>query len=259
MRQLPPSRCLRLPALRVAGFLAALALSGCTTYTDYSAFVRNPKPLVTSTEYRLAPPDVITITSRVVRETDGHTEQIRPDGKITLPLIGSVFIAGKTCEDVSADLQARYREFYREADISLRVAAFRSKHVYVFGEVSAPGPYEYDGANTILGTLARAQPTRLAYQGHIDVLRPNADGKLVKHMTIDLNEMVHEGDTTHDAVLEEGDIIYVPPSPLARVGLALQELLLPIQPAASTVKGPADIGDTVTGSTTYGGRNTNQP
>jgi polysaccharide export outer membrane protein len=154
-----------------------------------------------------------------------------------------VFVAGRTPEQIRADLQARAREFYEDADVSLRVTDYRSKKIFVFGEVQVPGAYEYNGANTVLGTLARAQPNRLADPSRVQVLRPNADGELVARMTVDLDKMVKDGDTALDAVLEEGDIIYVPPTTLAAIGLAFQQLLLPIQPAASVVAGPVDIYD----------------
>ncbi len=228
---------------------AAVVLSavGCTTYTDYAAFVREPRPLVTATDYRLAPPDVITITSKRVREIAGHTEQIRPDGKITLPLLGTVYVAGRTVEEVSAELSHVAQAYYEDADVSVRVVAFNSKKIFVFGEVGLAGAYPYDGANTVLETLAVAQPTRLADPNQILVLRPNTDGELVRRMTIRLDDMVKEGDVSLDAVLEEGDILYIPPNPLAAIGLAFQQLLLPIQPMASTVQGPGDIDDSVRG------------
>lgn len=225
--------------LLLCAFLALPA--GCERYTDVKSFVVTPRPLVTATDYRLAPPDVITIVSKRVREISGHQEQIRPDGKITLPLLGSYFVAGKTCEEASADLQLLARQFYDDADVSLRVEAYNSKRIYVWGEVASPGPYSYNGANTILDVLARAQPTRLAEPGRIHILRPARAGSEIKRMTIDLDEMVKRGDTALDAVLEEGDIIYVPANGLAAVGLAFQQVLLPIQPAAATVRGPADI------------------
>jgi protein involved in polysaccharide export with SLBB domain len=222
---------------------ALLALAGgCTRHVDYDAFVQDPKPAVSTTEYRLAPPDVIAITSRRVHEINTHTETIRPDGKITLPLLGSVYVAGKTCEEASAELQKLAQEYYEDADVSLRVYQFASKHIYVFGEVIGAGAYQYTGTNTVLETLARAQPTRLADRSRIEILRPSKDGKLVRRMTIDLDQMVQEGQTQHDGQLAEGDIVYVPPTVLAEVGLALQQLLLPIQPAAATVAGPGQIG-----------------
>ena len=217
-------------------------LVGCqSTYTDFDAFVRDPQPLVTSTEYRLAPPDVIRITSKRVRELHGHTETIRPDGRITLPLIGAVMVTGKTPEEASIEIQKLAVDFYEDADVSLRVEIFRSKKIFVFGEVQVVGAYPYDGTNTVLRTLATAQPTRLADPANIQVMRPNRKGEMVKRMTIDLNKMVRTGDTALDAVLEEGDILFVPPNPLASVGLAFQQLLLPLQPAAQTVQAPTDI------------------
>jgi protein involved in polysaccharide export with SLBB domain len=230
---------------------------GCQkTYTDYSAFISEPRPLVTLTEYRMAPPDSVLITSKRVRELNGHSETIRPDGKLTLPLLGSVFVAGMTMEEVSAELEEMAKDFYEDADVSVRVIGFRSKKIYVFGEVGTVGPYPYNGANTVLGTLATAQPSRLADPARIHILRPNKDGELVKRMTINLNKMVKEGDIALDAVLEEGDIIFVPPNPLAAIGLALQQLLLPLQPAAQTVANPVDIDDD-TRTRTYGGNESN--
>ena len=71
-------------------------------------------------------------------------------------------------------------------------------------------------------------------------------------MTIDLDRMITTGDTTLDTVLQEGDIIYVPPNGLARVGLTFQQLLFPIRPIADTVGGPADIVGEATGTRPYG-------
>ncbi|MCE9589133.1 MAG: polysaccharide export protein [Planctomycetes bacterium] len=241
-------------ASALLAMLIVLCASGCQTqYHDYAAFVKEPRPLVTSTEYRMAPPDVVLIASKRVREINGHEEQIRSDGRMTLPLLGSVYVAGKTPEQLAAELEKMARDYYDDADVSVRVTGYNSKRLFIFGQVALPGPYPYDGANTVLGTLARAQPTPLADPQRILVLRPNTKGELVRRMTIDLNQMIREGDLALNVVLEEGDIIYIPPNPLAAVGMAFQQVLLPIQPAASTVRGPASIYDTGSGSAVYGG------
>jgi len=203
------------------------------TYTDYNAFIKYPIKPVAATEYRMSPPDVITIRSKRVREVNGHTEQIRADGRVSLPLIGSIYIAGMTPEEASAELEAMAREYYSDADIALRVVGYNSKKVFVFGEVNRPGPYPFTGENTVLNTMARAQPNRLADPAKVQVLRPNHDGQLIRRMTVDLNRMIEGGDLTMNALLEENDIIYVPPTPAAEIGLALQHLLIPVQPAAS--------------------------
>lgn len=226
------------PAAVAVGLLMLL---GCQTYHDYSAFVSEPRPIVTANTYRMEPPDSVYITSRRVREINGQQQQIRPDGKITLPLLGTFYVAGRTPEEVSAELEKMARDYYDDADVTVRVVGFNSKKIYVFGEVGVSGPYAYNGANTVLDTLARAQPTRFADPAKILVLRPNPDGELIRRMTVDLNKMIREGDTTLDAVLEEDDIIFVPANPLAAIGIGIQQVLLPITPAASTFQGPSQI------------------
>ncbi len=233
--------------------VCTLCLTGCQkTFTDYSSFINEPRPVVTATEYRMAPPDVVQVYSKRVREVHRHTETVSPDGKLTLPLLGRVYVAGKTTEEVEAELRVLAQEYYEDADISVRVIGYASKKIFVFGEVSRPGPYAYNGANTVLETMSKAQPTRLADPSKVQVLRPNADGDLIRKMTVDLDKMVKEGDTLLDAVMEEGDIIYVPPTPLASVALGFQQLLLPFQPIASTVAGPAEIQTEARGYSSYG-------
>lgn len=221
-----------------------LLLAGCArVYTDYSAFVSDPHQLVSANEYRMAPPDVVQIRSKRVREIAGYSERISPDGKINLPLLGPVFVAGKTQLELAAELEELARAYYQDADVSVHVVGYHSQKIFVFGEVASPGPYSYTGANTLLRLMAQAQPTRLADPAKVQVLRPNADGRLVKRMTVDLNKMVMKGDMTLNAMLEDGDVIYVPANPLASVGLTMQQLLLPIRPMAETVRGPKDIDD----------------
>lgn len=233
--------------------VCAFFMNGCTkTYTDYSSFINEPRPLVTATEYRMAPPDTVQIYSKRIREIHRHTETVSPDGKLTLPLLGRIYVAGMTTEEVEAELKIMAQEFYEDADVSVRVVDYASKKIFVFGEVARPGPYTYNGANTVLGTMSRAQPTRLADPSKILVLRPNEDGEMIRKMTVDMNKMVKDGDLLLNAVMEEGDIIYVPPTPLAAVALGFQQLLLPFQPIASTVAGPSDIQYQARGQSTYG-------
>lgn len=257
----PPARRTRPRPRRVVVWIGLLGLAvlacGCTRYHDVDAFVHTPVPVVTATEYRMAPPDVVLIESKRVREINGHSEMIRTDGKITLPLLGTVMIAGKTPEEAAADLQKMARDYYNDADVTLRVVEYQSKLIYVWGQVSSPGPYPYDGTNTIFRALSEAHPTYLSDYGRVEVMRPGRNGAPTKRMTIDLDDMAKKGDMTFNAVLEEGDVIYVPANPLAAAGLALQQLLLPIQPAAQVVNGPAQIVESAYGKRAYGSRTSN--
>lgn len=231
----------RLATLLLVVMLCMVGCQRLPVYTDYASFVPFEPKLVSSTEYRVSPPDVILLQSKRFREIDDHQEMIRPDGKLTLPLIGSLYVAGLTVEEVGELVSKKAQEFYEDAEVSARVVAYNSKKVYVFGEVSAQGGFPYDGANTILETLSLAMPTRLADASKIVILRPNRDKTKIRRMTIDFHKMIHKGDTHLDAVLEEGDIIYVPANGYAEVGYAMQQLLLPIIPASSAIRGGNQI------------------
>lgn len=242
----------------LAGLIAALLLlvvAGCNQtprYTDYHAFIQEPRPVVNDTPYRIGPPDVIEFKSYRIREIDGHREAVSPDGKVNLPLLGTMVVAGKTTEEIRNELIAKAQFYYDDADVTVRVSKYASKKFFVFGQVSAPGAYFYTGANTVLNTLAQAQPTELADPTQIQILRPSPDGQLRARMTINLDEMVTMGDTTLNAVLQEGDIIYVPANGMAKVALAMEQLLLPLRPITGVVNGPGDVTEAATGRRPYG-------
>jgi hypothetical protein len=78
------------------------------------------------------------------------------------------------------------------------------------------------------------------------LLRPRENGEPAR-LRIDVDEMIKTGDMRRNAVLEAGDVLYIPPNGFAATGLALQQLLLPLQPAAQVVQSPADIDDSARG------------
>jgi protein involved in polysaccharide export with SLBB domain len=233
---------------RAVAVALLLIAAGCQTYHDVAAFQTpvSQNPAFTGKPYVVAPPDVLAVSSTQAPELNVQQLKVAPEGTVDMPLIGPVHVAGMTVEQIEKQIQSKASEYYKDVDIVVRIDQFRSKHIFVFGEVTQPGRYDYTGSDTVLEVLARAQPTRLADPDRIQVLRPNGDGKTATRMTVELGKWYETGIVDRDALLADGDIIYVPPNGLARMGLALQQVLLPIQPAAATMKGPTDINDSAT-------------
>lgn len=235
--------------------LALLLLAGCSsnpTYTDYHAFIQEPRKPASATPYLVGPPDVLEFKSSRVRELNNYRETVSPDGYLNVPLLGRVEVAGRTTASIQAELEDRARFYYEDADVNVRVSRYASKKLFVFGQVSAPGAYYYNGSNTVLDMLAQSKPTEMADPGSILIVRPDETGELRARMTIDLDRMITTGDTTLNAVLQEGDIIYVPPTGLAKTALTFQQLLLPLSPIRATISGPAGIVSEATGQKPYG-------
>jgi len=157
--------------------------AGCYNANDVRTFLQKDRAPVSGTEYRVMPPDVVTISSMRVPEIDGFSGVIRPDGKINLPLLGEVSVAEKTPKEIEKVLTEAAGKYYEEADATVQVAGYNSRKYYVFGEVLAPGPMPWTGCDPLLDVLARARPTDTAWPERIIVIRsttPSQGGYVAK-------------------------------------------------------------------------------
>lgn len=235
----------RLTALALVVGLTAVC-GGCGAGpSNVEAFQLLRTTPIAGKPYRVAPPDTLRISSSVAPEIGSGGVTVSPDGTVMLPLLGSVHVSGKTTDEIAESLRQMLREYYHDADVSVNVASFRSKYVYVFGEVRAAGRFPYTGENSVLELLAAAQPTRAADPKYIQILRPRGDGETADRLTINLTKWVQQGKTDRNALLEDGDIVYVPANAFAEVGYAIQNLLRPVTPAASTLQGTTSIDTNV--------------
>lgn len=208
--------------------LTALVLmtGGCRSvhHADYSAFIREPRPLVVGRDYRLGVPDrvvVAIVTDRGVEES-AHT--LGPAGTLWIAGFGRVTAAGRSCPEIVHELMRNAPDAMHLISLDIRVTSFASQKVFVFGQVSAPGGQAYHGANSVLATLAFADPNFRADTERIQLLRPSPDGEFRRQMTINLDSMIRTGDTTLNVVLREGDVLFVPPTTLGSIGLAWQQV-----------------------------------
>ncbi len=255
----------RYSAFNLLVVAAGLLLAGCYEKGDIKPFIDRPQRAVTGIEYRVLPPDILLIRSAHIQEINNVQQQIRPDGKINLPLIGEIDAAGRTAKEIEEDINRGARKYYDEVDATVQVALYNSQKYYVFGQVNRQGGFPWTGHDTVLEALAQAIPNFEAWPEQILLVRGSppqtggyADVKAAVDKTpaapsaramqdgphkvvINLYAMVKEGDMTNNVFLRPNDMIYVRPNPLAEVGLAVQSLLLPVRPAVEMVTAPATV------------------
>jgi len=212
-------------------------------YADLKNFVQAHRQDVAAVEYRLEPPDVVAISSPTAPEVDGEVQQIRSDGKISLRLLGEVKAAGLTPRELAAKLEELLSRYYVNPKVNVQVAAYLSKNVYVFGQVQMGGALPFTGRDTVLDVLAKAKPTFLAWGAQVKVIRPSPSENDRSEVVVNVDEMMQTGDLRNNFLLKEGDIVYVPPTPLAWLGLRVRELLFPFQPMMDTYDNVIDIKD----------------
>jgi len=120
--------------------------------------------------------------------------------------------------------------------VDVRVARNDSKYYYVIGMVTNPGAQIYTGRETTLSAISKAVPNVQAWEEETQVIRPSlALTEKPKIFKLDFKRMIEHGDMSGNVLLQEGDIIYVPPTILASIGLTLQEIVGPLRGGASIV------------------------
>lgn len=234
-------------------------LTGCykSHPEDIQAWVKPYETNVTAERYVVQPPDELELRCAQVPEVNMQRQRVRPDGKISFEVLGEFEVAGKTPEEISANVGKRIRELYTlpgDHAVDVRVTAFASHVYYVVGQVQRPGPRNYTGRDSTLTAISEAQPNSMAWQRRVQVVRPAAqEGAQPFIFEIDYKKMVIEGDTTKDVLLQEGDIVYVPPTILAAIAMVLEEFISPVARAfygAYLIQNPPGSS---TGYSPYGG------
>lgn len=105
--------------------------------------------------YVIGPDDVLSVVFWREKDVSGDAT-VRPDGKITLPLIGDIQAAGLTPEDLVASVTAAAKKFFDDPSVSIVVKTINSRKVFITGAVGKPGPYVLGEHMTVVQLIAVA-------------------------------------------------------------------------------------------------------
>lgn len=159
-------------------------------------------------EYRIGPEDVLDI-SVWNNSAISRTVPVRPDGKVSLPLVNDVQAAGLTPMQLRSVLLKKMAEYVPSPEVSVIVREVHSFKVSVIGEVKKTGRHELKGRATVLDILAMAEGFgEFAGRGRIVVLRP--EGKTMRQIPFNYNKVVSNNGALENFFLQPGDIIVVP-------------------------------------------------
>ena len=133
-------------------------------------------PAAASEEYRVGPGDKLRI--EVYKDPQlSQSVQVRPDGKITLPLVGDMDATGRTPIELRDAIARSLKEYITNPTVTVIVVEALASQVFVMGEVSKPGPVQIYGPTTIVQVLAMAGGFKeFANTKDVRVLRPNGAG-----------------------------------------------------------------------------------
>jgi polysaccharide export outer membrane protein len=135
--------------------------------------------------------------------------RVRPDGKFSMPLIGNIFAAGRTTDEINAQIQEKLQFFIDTPYVSTIVRETTSNRVYVFGEVVNPGAYSISGTLTVLQAVALAGGfTKFADRERMVLIR--GSGERQQNFNLNYKKILSEPGAKYNMLLERGDTLVVP-------------------------------------------------
>lgn len=188
----------------IGGLLILCLCQGCGLMAASVPVSETPP----DTSYLLGPEDVVKIS---VWKDEQLTQEtvVRPDGMISFPLVGDVPAAGRTVEDLRADLAKRLSRFIPTAHVSVTTMKIQSYRIYVLGRVNKPGDFLVGHYTDVLQALSLAGGlTPFAAENDIKIVRrENGTQKTYRFRYGD----VRNGTAlTQNIVLRRGDVVVVP-------------------------------------------------
>ena len=190
--------------------LSALALSGCAS--NKGAVAMEAAPPV-ARDYLIGPGDSVNIV--VWRNPEVSTSvPVRPDGKITTPLVEDLQASGKTSTELARDIEKALAKFIQQPVVTVIVTGFSgmySEQIRVIGQAARPQALPYRRDMSLMDVLiAVGGVTEFASGNSASIIR-TVDGKAEK-LPVRLNDLIKSGDISANIYMRPGDVLIIPES-----------------------------------------------
>jgi polysaccharide biosynthesis/export protein len=200
--------------IRVCSFLAAAMLAACAPQgAPPSVGAATPAPSAEQ-NYVIGPGDTLGIFVYRAPELSMDVP-VRPDGRISIPLVPDIQAAGRTPTGLARELETRLRQYVVEPNVTVIVRAFvgpPNRMIRVIGEVAQPQAIAYRDGMTVLDVMiATGGLTRFAAGNRSELIRRDAAGA-PQSIPVRLNDLVRSGDISQDVPVRPGDTLVIPQS-----------------------------------------------
>jgi polysaccharide biosynthesis/export protein len=211
--------------------LGSAILSGSLLCFGIAAYAQTPVQTLTKDAAGSQPRTPVTTESRIVSATDrdyvigsddllavdvwhenelSRVVPVRPDGKISLPLVGELYVAGLTAWQLQDTIAQHLKEYVAHPQVTVIVQETKSQKFNVVGEVQKPGSFEFGHPVTLLDAIALAGGLRdFAQSKKMYVIRTTADGSREK-IHVNYNDLLKGKPSAQDIVLRAHDTVVVP-------------------------------------------------
>lgn len=188
----------------------ALAQSKPAAMNPSHESAQDKSSLIVTSDYIIGPEDVLEIS--VWRNADlSKIVEVRPDGRISLPLIGDVMAVGRTASQLAETISAKLKDYKENPQVSIVVKEVHSYVIYVLGEVVHPGKFPLKSKTTLLQAVTIAGGfTAVAARNKIVVFRFAENGEKDVKIKASYDDIVLRDAGAQNVLLKPGDTIVVP-------------------------------------------------
>ena len=215
----------------------ALALAACAAACGPvlekptpAATVANEQAQYLEQAYRIRPGDALEVKHRLATELNDLVT-VRPDGRISLPLLPSLKAAGLTTDELEAQLRTAYARDLRNVELSVLLRTFATQRVYVGGEVEKPGMIDIVDGQTVLQAIYAAGGLRSTARTHEVVVVRQGEANQRLAFAVNLDDVKSGNDLAQDVRLLPLDTVIVPRSDIANVNLFVDQYIKGVLPA----------------------------
>ena len=173
-----------------------------------------PQPVVSSAPYLIGPGDQLSIFVYQAPQLSVPGLAVRPDGRISMPLIPDIVAAGKTPTTLSKDIEDRLKEYVKQPNVSVIVSNFvgpLDRQIRVIGEATEPLALPYRDQMTVLDVMIQTKGlTRFAAGNSAVIVR--TIGNKRQTLRVRLSDLLKDGDIDQNVAMMPGDTLIIPQS-----------------------------------------------
>lgn len=195
--------------LGIAGLVLSV-LAGCSSPSISDA----PTATAVPTPYLIGPGDQLSIFVYQSPQLSVPGLSVRPDGRISMPLIPDIIAAGKTPTQLSKDIEGKLKQYVKEPNVSVIVSGFvgpLDRQIRVIGEATEPLALPYRDQMTVLDVMIQTKGLTRFAAGNSAVIVRTVDGHR-QTIKVRLSDLLKDGDINQNVPMYPGDTLIIPQS-----------------------------------------------
>jgi len=214
-----PERYALRPAVRphrllgvVLSISALLVLGACSSPPPPAALVAPPADATAA--YRIGPGDTLTISVYGAPDLGVTALPVRPDGKISTPLVPDLSAVGKTPSELATEITARLRKYVKDPQVTVMVDTFNgplNRSIRVIGQATVPETIPYVDGMTLLDVMVAVKGLTPYAAGNDAKIVRRVNGKEIS-IPVRIGSLLNQGNMSQNVAMHPGDVVVIPES-----------------------------------------------